>query len=117
MANKRELKKEIRKVCGDIAAECLLAKYLIKGADGKALNAVINDVADLQISAVDNVTFSFDKLPHDFENRAEYNKARHTYFAKAYASLRTKFYGKVNEIVRNMNAAIPQEARDSVKKA
>ena len=42
MANKRELKKEIRKVCGDIAAECLLAKYLIKGADGKALNAVIN---------------------------------------------------------------------------
>lgn len=117
MANKRELKKEIRKVCGDIAAECLLAKYLIKGADGKALNAVINDVADLQISAVDNVTFSFDKLPHDFENRAEYNTARHTYFAKAYASLRAKFYGKVNEIVKNMNAAIPQEARDAVKKA
>lgn len=117
MANKRELKKEIRKVCGDIAAECLLAKYFVKGSDAKALNAVINDVADLQISAIDNVTFAFDKQPHDFDTRAEYNKARHTYYAKAFKSLRSKFYDKVNEIVKNLNAAIPQEARDAVKKA
>lgn len=117
MANKRELKKEIRYVCGDLAAECLLAKNFVKGVDKKAMNEIIAKIADLQVSALNNVTFSFDKLPHDFDSGYGYRKARAAYFKKAFASLRGKFYDKVNEIVKEMNAAVPQEVRDNNKKA
>lgn len=116
MANKRDLKKEIQYVCGDIAAECLIAKNFVKGVDKEKLTEVIGKVADLQISAIDAVSFSFDKLPKDFENGAAYNKARYTYFRKAYTALREKFYTKVNDLVKEMNAAIPQEVKDNNKK-
>jgi hypothetical protein len=51
MANKRDLKKEIKYVCGDLAAECLLAKNYVKGVDAKAMKEIITKIADLQISA------------------------------------------------------------------
>lgn len=117
MANKRELKKEIQYVCGDIAAECLLAKNFVKGVDKKAMKEIILKVADLQVNALANTSFCFDKQPHDFETRNEYNKARNAYYRKAYKSLREKFYAKVNELVKEMNAAIPQEVKDNNKKA
>lgn len=116
MANKRDLKKEIRYVCGDIAAECLIAKNFVKGTDKEKMNEVIGKIADLQISAIAAVSFSFDKLPHDFENGKAYHKARYTYFRKAYTSLRDKFYTKVNELVKEMNSAIPQEVKDNNRK-
>lgn len=116
MANKRDLKKEIQYVCGDIAAECLIAKNFVKGVDAEKLNDVVGKVADLQISALEAASFSFDKLPKDFENGAAYHKARYSYFRKAYTALREKFYNKVNELVKEMNAAIPQEVKENNKK-
>lgn len=117
MSSKRELKKEIRYVCGDIAAECLLASHFVKGTDKKAMNEVIGEVADLQVNALRNVTFAFDKQPHDFGSGNEYSKARRAYFKKAYNSLREKFYAKVQELVRKMNAAIPAEVKENNTKA
>ncbi len=117
MANKRDLKKEIKYVCGDLAAECLLAKNYVKGVDAKAMKEIITKIADLQISALNNVTFVFDKLPKDFESGAAYRKARAEYFKKAFSSLREKFYDKVNALVKEMNAALPQEVKDNNKKA
>jgi len=117
MSNKRELKKEIRYVCGDVAAECLLAKSFVKGVDADAMTDIILRIADLQVNALATVTFSFDQQPHDFETRDAYRKARSAYFRKAYASLRGKFYAKVNDFVKEMNAAIPQQVRDNNLKA
>lgn len=104
-------------MCGDIAAESLLAKNFVRGVDEKAMTDVIAKVADLQVSALRTTTFSFDKYPRDFETRDAYRKARAAYFKKAYSSLRVKFYDKVNEIVKQMNAALPQEVKDNNKKA
>lgn len=117
MANKRELKKEIQYVCGDLAAECLLAKNFVKGVDAKTMREIIGKIADLQVSALENVSFSFDRLPNDFESGHAYRKARREYFKTAYNSLREKFYNKVNAIVKEMNAALPQEVKDNNKKA
>lgn len=117
MANKRDLKKEIKYVCGDLAAECLLAKNFVKGVDGDVMKEIINKIADLQVSVLANTSFSFDKLPGDFENRQDYRKAREEYYKKAYTSLRSKFYDKVNALVKEMNAALPQEVKDNNKKA
>ena len=116
MANKRELKKEIRYVCGDLAAECLLTKNFVKGVDANEMRDIVVKIADLQVSALESVSFSFDRLPHDFESGHDYRKARREYFKTAYKSLRDKFYNKVNAIVKEMNAALPQEVKDNNKK-
>ncbi len=38
MANRRQLKKQIRYICGDVAAECAMAKYLIDGVNRETLS-------------------------------------------------------------------------------
>ena len=63
------------------------------------------------------VSFAFDHLPTDFPSENLYRKARNAYYKKAYASLQSKFLDKVNDIVREMNAALPQEVKENNKKA
>ena len=40
-ANKRLLKKEIHRICGALAGECVLAKIAIPGIDREKLNEII----------------------------------------------------------------------------
>ena len=41
MANKRDLKKQIRYICGDLAAECLIAGEYVDGIDRKSMRAIV----------------------------------------------------------------------------
>lgn len=117
MANKRSLKKLVNHVCVDIATECLIASEYVKGVDASQMDAIITKVADLQTNALANISFAFDKIPSEFANLQEYNKAKNVYFRKAYKSFTKKFYEKVNEIVKEMNQAIPEEVKAANKKA
>lgn len=112
MASKRQLKKRISYVCGELAAEILLAAHFSDKADRESINKIVGEIAALQIHARERVSVSFDKKPRDFaEGRDKYNKARRVYFKKAFASLRAEFGKKVLDIVKDMNAAIPAEDR------
>lgn len=117
MANIRDLKKEVRYVCGDLAAECLMARTFVKGIDRNRMEEIVGEIASLQENALNRMAFSFDKTPSDFTSISEYRKARRAYFKTAYKSFREKFDGHVNDIVREMNAALPQEVKDANKKA
>ncbi len=116
MANLRELKKQIRYICSDIASECLIAGEYLDGADKKALKEIVVKLAQLQHNALANLSFKFDKVPSDFPNKHEYNKAKEAYDKKAFAAFREKFNSRVQEIVKEMNAAVPQAARQAAKK-
>ncbi|MCM1033833.1 MAG: hypothetical protein NC405_08810 [Odoribacter sp.] len=111
MASKRQLKKRISYVCGELATEILIASHMLDNVDRKAVNKIIGEIATLQTTSRDRVSVSFDKVPRDFENGAAYNKAHRTYFKKAFESLRSDFGKKVLEIVKDMNSAIPAEER------
>lgn len=113
MANLRNLKKEVRYVCGDLAAECLLAKTFINGADKKILTEAVRQIAHLQESALDKVHFSFDHKPGDFATSRAFTAARSAYYHKAYRSFREKFYAQVNEIVHLMNTSLPKPAKEA----
>ena len=116
MANIRNLKKEVRYVCGDLAAECLMARTFIKGVDRDRMEEIVGDIAVLQENALEHASFGFDKTPADFASRAEFRAARRSYYKKAYKSFREKFEGHVTDIVRDMNAALPQDVKDANKK-
>lgn len=115
MANKRNLKKQVKYVCGDIATDCLIAGNYVKGVDPKTMQALVGELASLQDKTLKNISFAFDKTPRDFETRQAYNKARAAYFHKAYTSLREKFNTRILEVVKEMNAALPEEVKEANK--
>ncbi len=108
MTNRRNLKKRIAFVCGDMAAECLVARAFINGADAEALNNCIREIAALQTEALSRVNVHFDRKPGDFASRQEYNKARTAFNKKAFASLLKDFNERVKAIVGEMNRALPE---------
>ena len=116
MANKRQIKKRISMVCGELASEILLAYYTVNSIERSTVEKIVSDIAELQTETLANVSFSFDKVAKDFENRAEYNKARAQYNAKAFAKLRKNFSDKILVVIKDMNAAVPAEARELVNK-
>lgn len=109
MANKRQLKKQVRYICGDVAAECAMAKYLIDGVNRETLNEALRHVAALQEQTLARVSSNFDKVPRDFESKKEYGKARHQFYTKAFTSLRADFNTRLQEIVKEMNSALPSK--------
>lgn len=114
MSNKRQLKKRIYSICGDLASDAIIASVLFKEVDRERINEIVNDIAELQGDAISKVSFSFDKAPRDFENRAEYRKARHKYYAAAYARLNKQFLDRAIEIVKLLNDVVPEDARKIV---
>lgn len=115
MANKRNLKKQIKYVCGDIATDCLIAGNYVKGVDTATMRELVGKLASLQDNTLKNISFAFDKAPRDFADRHAYNKARAAYFRTAFKSLRDKFNSRIQDIIREMNAALPQEVKDANK--
>lgn len=115
MASKRKLKKQIHYACGDMAAETILASHFIEGFDRKIAEGLVSQIAQLQIETLSRCSFNFDHSPRDFENRAEYNRARRAYFKAAFKQLRNDFTARAQEIVHAMNQALPQAVRDQLK--
>ncbi len=115
MANKRSLKKQIRYICGEVAMQCILSREFVEGIDADKMNELVIKTAELQSNALANVTFAYDKMPHDFASRHDYNKSATAYFRAAYK----KFYGEFNKnlqgILKELNEALPAEQREKNK--
>ena len=110
MANKRLLKKNIRTVCGDLAAEIIYAAHTVPGFSAEKVRKIVNDIARLQVVALERASFTFDKTARDFGSIKEYNKVRNKYNKKAYEQLRDDFNNAVRIIVKAMNDIRPSKA-------
>lgn len=116
MANKRDLKKQIKYICGEIAVECILARECVEGIDMNKMNKIVFDIADLQQKSLKNATFSFDKTPSDFESRKAYHHAANAYFKNAYKVFYAEFNKHIQSIVKQMNELLPAAQREINKK-
>lgn len=115
MANKRDLKKSIREICGDLAMNALLARMAFPDkVDENAINSIINEIAALQEDTIALSSFSYDKTPKSFATPAEYRRARRAYFATAYKKLDKDFLDRAIEILKQLNEAVPSEVRKAV---
>ena len=118
MANKRDLKKYIKIVCGDIVGECIFAKLYFDGADAEKMDNIIVRTAILQTTTIDKVSVSFDKNLKSFDGDAKaYKKAHKAYFKECYKQLHEQLNDEVNAIVAEMNRAISQEQKNANKDA
>ncbi len=106
MANKRQTKKYIKNICGELATECVLAMQYVPNIDTEKIRGLINEAIELQVSSLKHMTIVFDKSPRDFQNKNEYKAAKEKYFKTAYIALAKEFNAKVLEIVDGMNKAV-----------
>lgn len=104
MQSKRDLKKQIRNICGDLVGECLLIGEVCPEEKLNDINQLIVDLAVLQEVTIAHVNFSFDKAPKDFANAHDYSRARHTYNREAYATLRKQFNASLADCVHRLNS-------------
>lgn len=111
MANKRDIKKMITTMCESLAFNCIIAAETVPGIDSDAMYKLVNEISALQVAAIDRCTFAYDRKASSFDNRKDYNKARHQHVKGAYAVLLKDFNEKVVEIVKKMNALLPEEQR------
>ncbi len=116
-ANKRLLKKEIHRICGALAGECVLAKIAIPGIDREKLNELIYQLAELQESALRLVSVDFPRTPKSFATKKEYVDARRAYFKASFAKLKEHFNTRVQEILKEMNATVPGANTPEERKA
>lgn len=115
MANKRDLKKRIKFICGDIACECIMARNFIPGVDAEKMNNNIYEVASLQTSTLKRVSFVYDKVVADFECKKAYQKAKSKYFTEAYNKLHSDFNDGINAIIKSMNDSLSKEQKEAQK--
>ena len=103
MANKRQLKKAISYACGEMASECYFAQNTFEHTNPEDWENIILDIAMLQVNARKRVSVDFDKIPKDFANGKEYNKARRTYFKAVEKALGKYMKEESEKIVSQMN--------------
>ncbi len=112
MANKRDLKRAIKAACGNMAGECIITRNFVEGVDRAKMADIIFNIADLQCASIEKVSFAYDKSAKSFDNRHLYNVARKKYFRKAYGKLIKDFKEGMNDIVKQMNEALPAKHKE-----
>ena len=117
MANKRIVKKNIHKLCGALAAELLSAASCIEGFDHSKVSETVGRIAQLQVNSLAHCSFAFDKTPSDFADARAYHAARRSYNRAAFARLQADIDAETASILKEMNAMLPQAAREAVKAA
>lgn len=103
MQSKRDLKKQIRFICGDLVGECLIISEVCPLDKRPDVEKLIIDLAILQESTIAKCTFNFDKSMKDFANAHDYNVARTKYFHEAFAKLHAQFNASLADCVHRMN--------------
>lgn len=106
MANKRSTKKQIRILCGALAGEILAAASCSDSADVEKVAEIVTRIARLQVKSLAMCNFSFDKTPRDYADPATYHKELSAYNRQAYKRLREVLNKEVEEILKEMNAAV-----------
>ena len=113
MTSKRNLKKQVKNICGNLAVECIIAKNTIENVNPDVMCDIVLEIAHLQTLTLRRISVSFEKGAKNFESLSEYKKARHEYVSKAFSSLMSDFNKTLSEIIKKMNNALPIEFKES----
>lgn len=105
MTSKKNLKKQVKYICGDIVGELILIGELCPADKVDEVSQLVVDTAVLQQQTLSRCTFSFDKSQREFASPALYRKAKSQYERAAFGKLRDDFNSRLRDIVKRLNEA------------
>lgn len=115
--DKRQLKKEIRAVCGSLAAGCIFASMAADAETSAAYDDIIREIARMQSTALRLTNVTFPRSESSYADKKAYRKERTAYFKQAFRALKGNFNVHVDEILKKMNALLPPEQKEANKEA
>lgn len=112
MKSKRSIKKQINRMADELSGKAMLVGTLTD-SDIEQIDSMVMLALDIQFNALSHINVSFDRTPRDFANGKEYRAARHAYYSKVYKAIRSELDTRLNEFVKQLNAMVPAELRES----
>lgn len=115
MANKREFKKNVEALGGELCENMMVTWYNVEGADKKAISNAIGKVLGGVEAARSHSNVFFDKGAKAFSNRHEYSKAKKAFFRQLFNKIIADYNQVINDALKEYNGALPQEVKDANK--
>ncbi len=117
MPNKREFKKYADALGSSVINEMMIAYYNVEGADKKAIADAVSKVIGAIEEAKDNANVYFDRGEKSFADHKEYAVAKRKFFRALFNKIENDFSAKVNEAMKEFNAALPESYKEAQKEA
>lgn len=117
MANKRMFKKAAGAVCNAVCEEIMVNYYNTPDIDKSLVEKSIAKVIAATDEAVCNANIYFGKGAKAFESAEAYSKAKKAYFKELFAKIQKDLSAKLEEAIKDFNAAIPAEVKAQNKAA
>ena len=117
MTNKRNFKKYADEIGASVINEMMVAYYNAEGADRKAIADAVGKVLGAIEDAKNKANTFFGRDTKSFEDHKAYAVAKRNFFRALFNNIETEFSEKVNEAVKQFNAALPAEYKEAQKAA
>lgn len=106
--NKREYKKAIETLGSTLCLEIFQIGTITLNADAAKIEDAMNMIWNAMVKAKHSANHYFGKKVRDFENRAEYNRARHAFYKDLFSRLSNEFETVTAEALKLVNEAVPE---------
>lgn len=117
MPNKREFKKYADALGASVVEEMMVAYYNVEGADRNAIAKAVGKVLQAIEEAKDNSNVYFDRGVKAFPDPKEYSKAKREFFRALFNKIESDFGAKIDDAVKDFNAALPESYKAAQKEA
>ncbi|MDE6272776.1 MAG: hypothetical protein K2M31_07190 [Muribaculaceae bacterium] len=115
MPNKRNFKKYADALGSSVINEMMIAYYNVEGADKKAIADAVGKVLGAIEEAKDNANVYFDRGAKSFDDHKEYAAAKRKFFRALFNKIESDFSAKVEDAVKEFNAALPESYKAAQK--
>ncbi len=115
MTNKRDFKKYANALGSSVAQEMMTAYYNVEGIDREAVANAVKKVITAIEDAKNNANVFFDRGAKSFADHKEYAVAKRKFFRSLFQKIEKDFSDKINEALKEFNAAVPEAAKQAQK--
>ncbi|MDE5843636.1 MAG: hypothetical protein K2H35_07880 [Muribaculaceae bacterium] len=115
MPNKRDFKKYADALGASVVEEMMVSYYNVEGADRKAIAGAVGKVLEAIEDAKNKSNVFFERGVKSFADHKEYAKAKHEFFRALFNNIETEFGAKIDEAVKEFNAALPESYKAAQK--
>ncbi len=117
MANKRMFKKAASAIGDAVCEEIMINYYNTPDIDKNLVEKSLSKVISATEEAVCDANIYFGKGVKAFGSVEEYSKAKKAYFKQLFAKIQKDLSAKLEEAIKDFNAAIPAEVKAQNKAA
>lgn len=117
MANKREFKKALDFMGGELCENMMLTYVNEEKSDKKKISEAIGKILAATDSARKNANIFFDRGPKGYADRKAYSKEKRNFFKTLFDKIVTDYNEAISESLKIFNSALPESVKEEQKQS